>query len=451
MEELQKLEVDDNFLNVQTRPPWLSSPVVIYVRAAYEELHAELNRRSKQQYVVIGNPGIGKSCFALYVLYKALKNKTRVVFQHQRTDTIYYFDPLESKAYKVNNGRACDYLISISPIIYLYDCATKSRARTLLFRNVVVFSSPNHSNYADVLKDGALKIYMPVWSLEEIDHLHSKSYPSIPVDHVKHYYEVFGGIPRYIFGNGDKEVAKSRQNDLEAYCTAFTVEMLYQLGMQQFRTEYSHLLFHLVITKKDDGSHDYFSCSMDFASQFVAERVYKTLKEKEKEECVRFLRASADSSLFAVLRGRIFEMKAHECLQDGGSFKIRKLSSTSGTTSGTMSTLILPKSSKKTFRMVKEINADDRDYMMPKSQTFCAVDAILPPDKAFQMTVSPKHSLQAKGVNSIIEQMKPNSLKIYFVVPSDKFDDFTKEQRYDGDIVGHVEQYVLCIDFNCPP
>ena len=89
--------------------------------------------------------------------------------------------------------------------------------------------------------------------------------------------------------------------------------------------------------------------------------------------------------------------------------------------------------------------------MMPKSQTFCAVDAILPPDMAFQMTVSPKHSLKAKGVNAIIEQMKPNSLKIYFVVPSDKFDDFTREQRYEGVIVGHVEQYVLCIDFNCPP
>ena len=353
MEELQKLEVDDNFLNVQTCPPWLSSPVVIYVRAAYEELHAELNRRSKQQYVVIGNPGIGKSCFALYVLYKALKNKTRVVFQHQRTDTIYYFDPLESKAYKVNNGRVCDYLISISPIIYLYDCATKAPARTLLFKNVVVFSSPNHSNYADVLKDGALKIYMPVWSLEEIHRLHSKSYRSISADHVKHYYEVFGGIPRYIFGDGDKEVAESRQKDLEAYCDAFTIEMLYQLGMLQLKEDYSHLLFHLVTTKKDDGSHDYSSCSMDFASQFVAECIYKTLKEKEKDDCVRFLRASVDNSLFAVLRGRIFEMKAHECLQNGGRFKIRKLSSTSGTTSGTISTLILPKSSKKKFHTVK--------------------------------------------------------------------------------------------------
>ena len=256
--------------------------MVIYVRAAYEELHAELNRRSKQQYVVIGNPGIGKSCFALYVLYKALKNKTRVVFQHQRTDTIYYFDPLESKAYKVNNGRACDYLISISPISSIFMIVLQRHPHVLCSpKNMVVFSSPNHSNYADVLKDGALKIYMPVWSIEEIDHLHLKSYRSIPADHVKHYYDVFSGIHRYIIGDGDKEVAKSRQNDLETYCDAFTIEMLYQLGMQQFRAEYSHLLFHLVTTKKDDGSHDYSSRSMDFASQFVAEHIYRTLKEKE--------------------------------------------------------------------------------------------------------------------------------------------------------------------------
>ena len=97
MADLQQLEVHDNVLNVQTCPPWLNSPVVIYVRATYEEIHAELKRDSKQQCVVLGNPGIGKSCFALYMLYKALQDKMCVVFQHQRTNTIHYFDPLESK------------------------------------------------------------------------------------------------------------------------------------------------------------------------------------------------------------------------------------------------------------------------------------------------------------------------------------------------------------------
>ena len=68
--------------------------------------------------------------------------------------------------------------------------------------------------------------------------------------------------------------------------------------------------------------------------------------------------------------------------------------------------------------------------MMPKSETFCAVDVILPPDKVFQMTISLKHPFKAKGVNAIIQQMKSSSLKIYFAVPSEKFDDFTREQRY---------------------
>ena len=101
---------------------------MIYVRAAYEETHAELNRHLKQQYVVIGNPGIGKSCFVLYVLlHKALQDKTCAVLQHQRTNTIYYFEPLKSKAYEVNSRRACDYLKSISPI-YLHDmCYTDTR------------------------------------------------------------------------------------------------------------------------------------------------------------------------------------------------------------------------------------------------------------------------------------------------------------------------------------
>ena len=50
---------------------------------------------------------------------------------------------------------------------------------------------------------------------------------------------------------------------------------------------------------------------------------------------------------------------------------------------------------------------------MAKSKTVCAVDAILPPDKAFQMTISPKHALKAKGVNTIPQWMNSDPLKFY--------------------------------------
>ena len=51
---------------------------------------------------------------------------------------------------------------------------------------------------------------------------------------------------------------------------------------------------------------------------------------------------------------------------------------------------------------------------MAKSKTVCAVDAILPPDKAFQMTISPKHALKAKViVNTIPQWMNLDPLKFY--------------------------------------
>ena len=49
---------------------------------------------------------------------------------------------------------------------------------------------------------------------------------------------------------------------------------------------------------------------------------------------------------------------------------------------------------------------------MAKSKTVCAVDAILPPDKAFQMTISPKHALKAKGVNTIPQWMNSDPLNL---------------------------------------
>ena len=48
---------------------------------------------------------------------------------------------------------------------------------------------------------------------------------------------------------------------------------------------------------------------------------------------------------------------------------------------------------------------------MAKSKTVCAVDAIFPPDKAFQMTISQKHALKAKGVKTIPQWMNSDPLK----------------------------------------
>lgn len=65
MKELLEIKVAGNILCVS--PPWLGKELHIYERQSCIDLHKIIweDEADKQNIIVPGTPGIGKSCFAL--------------------------------------------------------------------------------------------------------------------------------------------------------------------------------------------------------------------------------------------------------------------------------------------------------------------------------------------------------------------------------------------------
>ena len=81
MADWRKLELKGSFLDVPEVVQFTGCDS-LYIREAYTELHDLINKaeNEKMHVVITGTPGIGKSLFAVYVLYRALKEGRDVLF-----------------------------------------------------------------------------------------------------------------------------------------------------------------------------------------------------------------------------------------------------------------------------------------------------------------------------------------------------------------------------------
>ena len=90
METLLEAEVQKSILKFVECPPWCTQYKSIYIRQSYLDMH-DLIWGGRTSAVIVGTPGIGKSVFAVYELYQALKDGKAVVFQHIPTGMTYVF------------------------------------------------------------------------------------------------------------------------------------------------------------------------------------------------------------------------------------------------------------------------------------------------------------------------------------------------------------------------
>ena len=86
MSALTTARVTDGILTFSVSPPWLmkEESYSIYERESYKDLYNivfEDPAMQKTHVIIVGNPGIGKSYFALYALSKALQAGNNVIFQ----------------------------------------------------------------------------------------------------------------------------------------------------------------------------------------------------------------------------------------------------------------------------------------------------------------------------------------------------------------------------------
>ncbi|CAB4392481.1 unnamed protein product [Rhizophagus irregularis] len=109
------------------------------------------------------------------------------------------------------------------------------------------------------------------------------------------------------------------------------------------------------------------------------------------------------------------------------------------------------------FSNVESIENDK--YYQPESKTFPSIDAIVAPDKLFQITIATNHPIKVVGMKLLYEKLiKNKEISFYFVVPEKLCGNYQKQNfvTSKGDvsrrlarwIKNHVKQYVLGIDLS---
>lgn len=456
-------EDDSDVRDVRRYFDTLESPVesvesglkTLLVRKSYIDLFETILKY--HHILVTGNPGIGKSMFMVYVIFRLRKiDKKEKIFIVGVSKTSSYFFIKDDVVHYCEESEALKEFIKLSKdkegkdIYYLFDCGTNGTLRPLPAialgsKKSIVFSSPDMKNYRDYQKDcishvrqKGVVLYMPTWSLLEINDFLSIGEALVDRKTVMERFTLFGGIPRNIFSCGDNQ---RNLDDLNAAILfGRTAEMLTVVRQYETANKHSHKVIQIV-PKKYSFYTKFF---IDFTSRHVELEVVRYSMENDQDNFLKMLLGSANSPDLAVIRGRYFESFAHYIITKGGDFNIRCLEDN---TISKVSMTIRP-SERVSFEQ-DHTEFKDFVYYVPESKTFQSVDSLYPPTSVLQMTVAKKHSIKIDGLKVVKGKLNTTPIDFYFVVPDDIFDCFGKQTYINKDkkkskdgVVKHFKQWV---------
>jgi hypothetical protein len=289
--------------------------------------------------------------------------------------------------------------------------------------------------------------HMPTWSIDEImncrQHIFSGQSDNFE-DAVRDRFSRWGGIPRWVLQNTDEE---DQMLLTKALAECSISELVCSINNLSSAPKASHRLLHMTVKQ------NYTEGPVRFASQWVEEQAITQYLQSKQHEVHDFMAASGGEPTVADFRGKLWERFAHRKLQSGGRFLCRDLSDC-----GSDFELDLPQcdTAVSIWDHTEIAELEDAVYAWGRSKTFPAVDAVIQPDKLFQITVSDNHRINVQGLNNASQAMHgfPH-VTLYFVVPPDMFSSYKKQalKRIRNDLEGaqlarDIKQCVLKLDFD---
>ncbi|KJE97938.1 hypothetical protein CAOG_08004 [Capsaspora owczarzaki ATCC 30864] len=455
---------ETRFLTLPDGVFWLGNYLlgsVLMVRSCYYGLfdaitNPSANPAQKNGRIVTGNPGIGKTFFSAYFVYR--------LFQQHRPLTVVY-----EPAVKPTTDR---YLLQTDGNVLLGTFDS--------FRDILQNRRPNvwylvdghapgfYNAYTLLVTPLCRKIYkeleytsypmmsMPVWSWDEL--LACMRQLNLDLEQVQAAEERFhrwGGIARHVLNRAMTLETAERylQQALQGRTVAAIRDAVGQIAGEQ---DVSHRILHIALTSGPE-SFLLHHTRLVFASDWVADQFLDRAYEAERENLINFLRASAAFGETAALRGHLLERFAHRLICQGGTFRIRNLSNAQAPESS----LTIPQLTYVRFHKLDDVDLHLQNrYFRPSSGNHPAFDAIISPHTFLQMTVSQDHPVKAQRLSEAIQRMPADRVpQLYFVVPADIFETFRPQPYHttDGHVfqnrqaipanVQRVQQFALCISF----
>jgi hypothetical protein len=441
-----ELPLFNELSDIVERDEWISFKGIIpptslkdlYIRKSYQSIAASIYNPGSigiTKAIVTGTPGIGKSLFLFYLLYKLVKDKKRVLFIYY--PHIIYFD-----------GQGGVFDLDEIPHLRLHSFWTdtlwclfdaKGKQESDLHKcsydmcSFVLSTSPRREMVNEFKKSGPLQVfYMPPWTEDELTRI-APLYPG--ATDWRQRFQILGGIPRTVM----ERRTNSPTDILEAACTDCSLDdCIKKVGIESTLTEKSkviHSLIHITST------HPFTNSSVCYASQAALDIIVRNKGKEAKEKMEGLLASCEGNPLTASLCGYIFEPYAIEKLVQGGNFTCRKLVNEkkraqfySGET-----TLTIPPSEK--IVVDKVLSGQNRNQLhLPKTKNYASIDAWIPGIGAFQITVGKKHDIKG-GARDDLVMLGEGANVLYWLLPPLYYRDFTQKSPYD------IEQYAVLIPY----
>ena len=196
----------------------------------YERIRRNLITYKKNHIVVTGSPGLGKSMFSYYYIWRAIteENCTSFLYEEQPKDVELHS---EADVSLITNTLECPTGLPFF-VDMIGTKAEPSPKPVRLSAYTIIFSSPDNSRFKDFLKHrNSIKYLLEPWTEEEVYeawHLVS-SFSQVPKEVVASQYAMYGGVPRFVFqraaeGEGPMRPALSVTGE-EAARNMFTIRV----------------------------------------------------------------------------------------------------------------------------------------------------------------------------------------------------------------------------------
>eukprot|EP00158_Paraphelidium_tribonemae_P001817 Partr_v1_DN24849_c2_g2_i1_m29800 putative crinkler (CRN) family protein len=383
--------------------------------------------------IITGTPGIGKSLFLIYLLWKLVKDGKRVLLIYH--PDIIYFDGKGGVFELENVPSVVDHSFWKADLFCLFDAKEKfpsDLGRLPYGRCAFVLStSPRREMVNDFKKPPIPQVfYMPIWSQAELETI-STAFPGVA--DWQERFSVLGGIPRYVF-----EITNQSATDiLQAACKQCDLKDCIKIvGLDSSITDKSkvvHSLVHITST------HPFTKSSVTYASETALDIIVANKGAEAKHKMAELLESSAGNPLTASLCGYIFEPYAFELLEKGGDFTCRQLVHGNKKLKPADTVLTIPPSTRMVADKV-ELAQNQNKLYIPKTKNYTAIDAWIPGIGAFQMTVGKTHDIKG-GVQDQLALLGLNSKKLYWLLPPLYYNSFTKKTPQD------IDQYAVRIPY----
>ena len=425
-------------------------PSKVYIRNHYDCIYNRmLQMEPTYRFIVRGTPGIGKSMFAVYLMYRH-RNVGSVVY-HPRSSKVLFIYTIDSRqhtpvVYKCNNNSLnLGSYLRMKSTLYIVD-GRVPRYDSEVLCNCVMITSPNNKLENEYRKVSASAIIMPTWTYDELQKCRTLSFQQVAANQVKALYNLWGGIPRYVLQYADN---KLEQNQLQAAIDSANLQLVRDsVGLTAANDNISHRLIHII------PSADYTDSTLNFASMYVADQISNRILQVDETGIRRWIESTVDQTATASLRGVLFERIGHRLIAAGGNFGCRSLNAPASL----CQFIHLERSEIKTFTDITVINTEPNNYYWkPRMGNFPVVDAIQLPNRFYQYTVSLKHSIVAKRLQDILQSlnMLNKTCNLYFVVPDNIYSTFQQQAyvKVDGESplqqiphwTDNVNQYVISL------